>query len=419
MSEAIWLPSGGFWIPGACLAGLVLLGLLLQKKPAAAILTGMFNAVCGYFLLCLGAGLILGVTRPVSQMIADATGVHIVFGSNEAAVALFFSRYVLLSLGILMAMCALNIALARYTKYKVVFFTGHVLVFTATMLAVLLRTLTDWPAWIIVPVGGTIGLGINLLSMAMCQKYIDLLPNGRCVALAHTGNVSVLLTGVLASKLGKKEDSAERCRVSSKWSFFRDASVASAATMTVLFFALRLIAGGWASAADAVGFALKNGVLFGISISIILLGIRFTTGDLVSTMKFFVDKLAPGAKLGVDAPMFFSCAQKSWLLAFLIAYPLSLLFSWILAGVVGLPCVAMVCSVPCFFDAGIAGVVGNAVGGRRGVFLGGVIHALVMAVGLSLLGALVPLAQETGVIWGGPDAAAFGTILGFIFKAVG
>ena len=413
--------GGDFWFTGSCLACFVLLGLLFQRKPINAVLAGLLNVVCGYFMLCIGAGFIANVTRPISQTIAAATGTKIVFASNEAAVALYFSRYTMLSVGILVVMCALNIVLARFTRYKVIFFTGHVLLFTAGMLAALQQALTNWPMWCMVLTGGVAGLCINVISMRACQRYIDLLPHhAGTVALAHTGTISVFLTGLLASKLGNREDSAEQWNISGKWSFFRDAPVASAVTMAVTLLILCSVAGRVPDASEGffgvAGYALKGGVLFGISISLILFGVRLVTGDLVSTLKFFVDKLAPGAKLGVDAPMFFSCAQKSWLLAFLVSYPLSILFSVILAWAVGLPCVSLVCSVPCFFDAGIAGVIGNTVGGKRGVLLGAAVHALLMAVGLSLLGMLVPLAQETGFIWGGPDAAFFGTILGFLLK---
>ena len=413
--------QGAFSPAGMLLAILALIGLALQKKPATAVLTGMFNAVCGCVMLAAGAEIIRSQTAAYSASIAAASGRRIVFAINEAAIAVSFSRYGGIALGILLLSCLMNILIARYTRYKVVFFTCHVLLFGSTMLAILLRDLTRWPAWIIIFAGGAMQLGMNLLSMKMCQKHIEPLLSGNRIALAHTANPSLWIAAQLARRFGKAENSAESWNISGKWSFFRDASIASAGTMTILFFVLRLCFPGAfpGSALHAFIQALKGGVLFGAAVTVILSGIRFITSDLTSTLKFCINKFCPGAILGMDAPLFFNAAPKSWLLSFLIAYPLSLVISGILLKATSLSCIAFLCSVPCFFDAGIAGVMGNVKGGRRGVILAAVSHGLMMPVGLSLMASLLPSLQQVGAIWGGPDTAIFGTIAAYLLKWIG
>lgn len=419
--ELEWIAQGAFWGPGILLAVLALIGLALQKKPATAVFTGMFNAVCGYLMLAVGAQLIRTQTVAYSASIASASGRHIVFAINEAALAVSFSRYGGIALGILLVSCALNILIARYTRCKVVFFTFHVLLFSSTMLAILLRDLTVWPVWCIIPAGGLLQLGFNLLSMKLCQRHIEPLLKGNKIALAHTANPSLWIAAHLATRFGNREDSAETWNISGKWSFFRDASIASASTMTILFLILRLSFPGVfpGGPMNACIEALKGGVLFGAAVTVILSGIRFITSDLTSTLKFCINRLCPGAVLGMDAPLFFNAAPKSWLLSFLIAYPLSLVISGVLLKSTSLSCVAFLCSVPCFFDAGIAGVIGNVNGGKRGVILAAVSHALVMSVGLSLMASLLPTLQEAGSIWGGPDTAIFGTIVAYLLKWIG
>ena len=419
--ELTWIAQPMFWMAGMVLAALSLMGMALQKKPATAVLTGMFNVVCGYLMLGAGAEMILSQTAAYSASIAAAGGRHIVFASNEAALSVSFARYGGIALGILLVSCTLNLLLARYSRYKVVFFTCHVLLFSSTMLAILLKELTSWPVWVIIPAGGLIHLLYNLLSMQMCQRHIQPLLKGSSIALAHTANPSLWISAHLASRFGKKEDSAENWNISSKWSFFRDASIASAVTMTAVFFLLRLSfpAAFRESPVQAFMQALKGGVIFGAANTIILSGIRFITSDLTATLKFCINKLCPGAILGMDAPLFFNAAPKSWLLSFLIAYPLSLVISAVLLKTTGLSCIAFLCSVPCFFDAGIAGVIGNVKGGKRGVILAAASHGLIMSVGLSLMASLLPVLQQAGAIWGGPDAALMGTAIAYLLKWIG
>ena len=418
-----WMFDNYIWASAFLLSVAVGAGLACQKKQFGAILKGAFNAVCGYLIFWVGAKIMVAVTAPIAGAFSAVSGVKVMIASNEAAVAIGFSRYAPSSMLILICSCAFNLIIARCKKCNAVFLTGHVLLFTSSMLAVMMEALTIWPIFVQAVVGGAAATLINILSMAMCQKYVNQITKNTALVLAHTGNPSVFIAGWLGTKFGNPDNSAEQWKIPQKWSFFREASIASAATMSVVFTALCLavnsqnpdIFGNY----GPVGYGVVSGVLFGIGIHIILLGIRMVTADLVTTLKLAVDKLAPGAKLGLDSPLFMNFAPNSWLLGFLISYPLCLVLALLLAGPVGLPYVAIVCSVPCFFDAGIAAVIGNATGGIRGVIISAVAHSVITVTGLSMLSSLIPLLQDSAIIWGGPDAAVFGTILAYILNLVG
>ena len=106
------------------LALIAMIGLLLQKKPATEVIRGTLMTAIGFFVLNTGTGLITGksidglaiaFSTMMPQAAANSTSVDI--GATYGT-----------QIGIVMLLAfAINLLFARFTKWKSVFLTGHML----------------------------------------------------------------------------------------------------------------------------------------------------------------------------------------------------------------------------------------------------------------------------------------------------
>ena len=105
------------------LAMIAMIGLILQKKSFSEIIRGTMMTAMGFFVLSTGTGLVTGYSidgiaaafNVMMPQAAEATSVDIgaMYGTE---------------IGIVMILAfAINLIVARFTKWKSVFLTGHML----------------------------------------------------------------------------------------------------------------------------------------------------------------------------------------------------------------------------------------------------------------------------------------------------
>jgi len=130
----------------ALLVGLIAtIGLILQRKPFAAVLAGGVKTAVGYLIIVGGAGMVVGVlANTLSPLIQAAFGLTApaaeMGGMGYPKFLQLWGGYatVAVALGF-----AVNLLLARFTKFKYIYLTGHLMIFLAEN--IFMAVLVGWP----------------------------------------------------------------------------------------------------------------------------------------------------------------------------------------------------------------------------------------------------------------------------------
>ena len=104
-------------------------------------------------------------------MFQFSLGVQGVVPSNEAVVAIALVDYGSVTAMIMFVGMLVNIALARFTKFKYIFLTSQAMLYVSCLTAVI------------------------LVSPALCQPFMRVITGGDTVAMGHTGNIGYALAG--------------------------------------------------------------------------------------------------------------------------------------------------------------------------------------------------------------------------------
>ncbi|GGC83470.1 PTS ascorbate transporter subunit IIC [Thalassobacillus devorans] len=398
-----------------------LIGLLIQRKNIADIVSGTLKTVMGFVILGAGANVLVGSLEQFSSMFDEAFSVGGVIPNNEAIVALAQESFGTETAMIMLFGMVVNIVLARLTPFKYIFLTGHHTMFMACMIAVILVTggITG-PTMIIV---GSIILGaLMVLSPAMLQPFTRKITGSDDFAVGHFGSFGYFVSAAVGKAVGKGSRSTEEIKVPKSLGFLRDTSVSVSLTMVILFFVVAGAAGPAFIEAELSGgqnflvFALIQGITFAAGVYIILAGVRMLLAEIVPAFKGIADKVVPNAKPALDCPAVFPFASNAVIIGFLTSF-IAGLASMFLLPVFGLK-VIVPGLVPHFFTGAAAGVFGNATGGRRGAIFGsaanGVLISFLPALLLPVLGTL----GFEGTTFGDSDFGVVGIVLGNLINFI-
>lgn len=391
MNVINWVVTNLFGQAAILLGIIVLLGLLLQKKSASEVVQGVIKAIIGFLIINAGAGIIVEALTAFEPMWAEVFGLEPQAFTNFMGQAAFLEKVgsvVALSMTIGFI---INVLLARFTKLKYIYLTGHMMFWTSAIMAgIVVHAVPD--------VGSTqltIFLSILLgvywtVQPALTQPLMTKITGNPNIALGHT-SASVALLGALLGKIfGNPERDAEKIEVSKKWAFVRDSNIVTALTMTILFVvgAILLFAKGTPGAKEIIAssgdtnfiiHAILMSLSFAGGIAVVLYGVRMFIGEIVPAFNGIATKVVPGAKPALDCPIVYPYGPNSVIIGFLGTFVGIILWILILGNVTGY--VVVPTMIVLFFHGATAGVFGNKTGGVVGAFLGGFITATVVALG--------------------------------------
>lgn len=428
-----WIANNIFGVPAFLIGLIVLLGLLLQKASASKLVAGTLKTILGFLIINIGSGVIVGALNIFQPMWAEIFGLS----SNSMPTNFMgfdafngkFGGYVamIMSLGFLV-----NVLVARFTKFKFIYLTGHMMFWTtAIFLGVILHVKPEASMSIVVPVLAII-MGLYwTLQPALTQKYMKKITNTDQIALGHTVGIGAWLAAVLGKYVGgKNPKSAEDIKISDKLSFLRDSNVITALTMAILFVigAIILMTKNTETAKTLVAssgtqnfiiYSIITSVQFAAGIAVVLFGVRLFIGELVPAFKGISTKIVPGAIPAVDCPVVFPFAPNSVIFGFLGAFVGGIIWMIILGNTVSYVFVPTM--IVLFFHGATAGVFGNSTGGYKGALLGGFIISTIVAIGqfytvMYLLPTTIP---DTASWAADTDMFILGPIFYFIMKLFG
>ena len=405
------------------LVGLMaLIGLLIQKKPAAQVITGTVKTIVGFLIFGIGSSAAQGALSGFQSLFKAGFGLNGVAPISEAITALAETKFPMVIALIMVFGFAANLLVARFTKFKNIFLTGGHTLFLSAMLAIMLKALgcSDWVAIII----GAIIVGFaSAIYPAIAQKSMNAVTGSDEIAIGHYCCLAYALSGWLGSKVGKPEDSTEKIKLPGWLSIFKDYIVSVSLSLGIIYY-IAAFAAGKTAVQELAGttswllYPLMETLTFTGGLYVIITGVRLFLGEIVPAFVGISEKWIPGARPALDCPVVFPYAPTATVLGFISAYAAGLICMVIMAAM-KLPNVIIPVAIPYFFIGATAGVFGNARGGWKGCILGAFVTGILISVGPALVYPIMESVGLTGTCFPETDFNFLGIIFNFIGKLMG
>lgn len=409
----------------AFLMGLIAwVGLLALKTPWHKVLTGTMGPILGYLMLAAGAGVIVSNLDPLSQLIEHGFNITGVVPNNEAVTSVAQKILGVETMSILVVGLLLNLAFARFTRFKYIFLTGHHSFFMACLLSAVLGAVGFKGAALIL-LGGFLLGAWSAISPAIGQKYTLKVTDGDEIAMGHFGSLGYYLSAWVGSKVGNGSQDTEELEISEKWSFLRNTTISTGLIMVIFYLIATVasilrdpaVANKLAAGQNPFIFAIKSGLTFAVGVAIVYAGVRMILADLIPAFQGIADKLIPNAIPAVDCAVFFPYAPTAVILGFASSFIGGLVGMLILGAAGGVLIIPGM--VPHFFCGATAGIYGNSTGGRRGAIVGAFVNGLFLAF---LPAMLLPVLGKLGfsnTTFGDFDFGVLGILLGRLGTSIG
>ena len=390
----------------AILVGLMaLLGLVLQRKPATDVIIGTIKTIVGFLVLSAGAAFLQsGSLNDFGVIFNYAFDLKGVVPNNEAIVTTALTTYASSTAWIMMFGMIANIVMARFSRMKFIFLTGHHTLYMAAMIAIVL-TVGGLEGWQLILAGSLILGLVMAIFPALAHPTMRRITGTDDIGFGHFSTTGYWFAAQIG-KLVRGNKSREEITSTEdiefpKWlSFMRDTTVAISITMMAVFivvtgvaasrpdYAQALAEGGVLAGTNLTGYtnwivyALISGMNFAGGIYIILSGVRLILAEIVPAFQGISEKLVPDAKPAIDCPVVFPYAPNAVLIGFLVSFLGGIVGMFILIAINpmfgGTLPIILPGVVPHFFCGATAGVFANAEGGLKGTLIGSFLHGLLI-----------------------------------------
>ena len=405
----------------AFLMGLIaFVGLVALRSPGNKLLTGTLKPILGYLMLSAGAGVIVANLNPLGGIIEAGFNIRGVIPNNEAIVSVAQKMLGVETMSILLLGFIFNLIIARCTKYKYIFLTGHHSFFLACLFSAVLQA-AEFHGWMLILIGGFLLGSWSAISPAIGQRYTRQVTEDGGIAMGHFGSLGYYLSAWIASRTGNPANSFADTEISEKWGFLRDTTVTTGIVMFVIYFICSAVAGSaylsTITDQNMLIFSVLTGLQFAVGVAIVYNGVRLILGDLVPAFQGISQKLIPDSIPAVDCAVFFTFSPTAVVVGFISSFVGGLVGMLMLGGL-GMALI-IPGMVPHFFCGGTSGVFADKLGGKRGciiaAFIGGIFLAFLPAM---LLPALGNLGFENST-FADFDFAVWGIIIGNAFTQFG
>lgn len=423
--------------PAILLGLFTFLGLLVQKKPAGAVVKGTVTTVVGFVILTAGSDFLQkGALSDFGALFRFVFQIEGVVPNMEAVSSIGLSGYAWEASMVMAFGMVVNLVMARFGPFPYIFLTGHHALYMACLLALVLHA-ADLAGLRLV-LAGSLFLGILMAAApALCAGEVRKITGGEKIALGHFSTVGYLFAACAARLAAgrKKGRSTEELHFPNALSFMRDTTVSLFLVMAVMFLVLAGMAAmrpGFHELDTAykagsydnwVIYAIVMAAEFAAGIYIVLAGVRLVIAEIVPAFRGIAKKLVPHARPAVDCPILFNYAPNAVMIGFLMSFLGGAAVMLVLMGINGtagsqVTHVIIPGVVAHFFCGGTAGVFANAEGGARGCVIGSFLHGVLISV-LSL--AVMPMLSAVslaGTAFSDADFCVVGIVLGSLGRIV-
>ncbi|MEA4875997.1 PTS ascorbate transporter subunit IIC [Anaerorhabdus sp.] len=376
--------------PAIVLALVALIGLLLQKKNAGQVFSGTMKTAIGMLVLSAGSGLIVTEILPFVDLFSTvfhlqgfATSSEAVVGAMQSAIPVIASTSALImAIGFLV-----NVVIARFSPLKYIFLTGHMMWILSVAIAGSLYS-ANFSETMIIVIGSILQGILMVLFPAIGQPMVRKVTGNDNFAVAHLTTLGTVPAAYIGGLLGDKTKSAEDIKLPESLEFFKDTSMSVSIVMGLFYLVVVILAGPtvvapYAGTTNYIVYGLLKAMGFTAGILVLLQGVRMFLGELVPAFKGISDKLVPGAIPALDVPALFAFAPNSLMIGFITAVAGMIVAMFVSSAVFKV--VPLVSIIGAFFTGGVAGIFGNAAGGRRGAIIAGLVYGFMLIFGSALL----------------------------------
>lgn len=354
------------------------LGCILQKKGIEKTLTAMIKAAIAIFMMNIGGNTIGISLANLTYMFQRSFG-HIGIVANNERLAAYadvkFGNiiYTLMILGMV-----INLILAKTTKFKYIFLTGHQTLYMSCVLTIFLKILGFKEIWIIV-IGGIILGTLMTLLPALIQPFTKTITGKDNVAVGHFSSIGFWISAKIG-QLFKREEI--EINIKKTHPIMADNVIATTLSMVFIFLAASLFAGKVyvedITNSHYIIFAIKQGIYFAAGILIIITGVRMMTQEIIMAFKGIAEKIVPNAIPALDCSILFPYKQDVLILGFLGS-----MFGGILGMLIGgyySLYIIIPSSTLCFFSGSAAGIYGYSTGGKKGAIVSSIIFGILIGI---------------------------------------
>lgn len=375
------------------------LGLLLQKKPVGAVLSGTMKTILGFLVLSAGSSVIQGSLAIFGDLFNKAFGLTGLVASIEG-----INGQAMTDLGLgseiavtLAGIFVVNIILARITKFKYIFLTGQALLWEST-LCVVFAYFCGLRGLPLIVIGSIVGGAFATLMPALAQPIMRQITGSDDIALGHFCTIGYIFAALVSKVTGDKSKSTEDIELPQSLSFLQDTYL-SVMVVMVPFYLIVAIAAGPAKCAEYCGdtnyvvFMFLQALQFVTGLYVLMAGVRLLLAELVPAFQGISMKLVPDSKPALDCPVLFPYAPNAVIFGFIFT-TIGSIIGMFITPLMGLPMI-LPGVMSNFFAGGTAGIFANQVGGRRGTAIGCIAHGIFIIIIPALLS---PMLGQIGFV---------------------
>ncbi|MDO5741664.1 hypothetical protein PML95_02945 [Vagococcus lutrae] len=412
-----------FLFPEFIMGIIIFIGTSLLGRMWSERIESTVQTILGFMVLQIGSMVVINSLTPFSEMFDKAFGLTGLMLEDNAV-----SQFVQITLGketalILVIGFAMNMLLARITRFKYIYLTGNMLFTSAAIFALTLKQLGLSLGWIVL-VGGVIQGVYSIIFPAISYRSVQAVTKEKePLGMAFPGSSLIAFSSAIGGRIGKNSADAEEIPFPNRLAFLKNRSVTMALVMSLIFtvtsfFVEKSEMLEISQHIHPVIFSIATALEFTAGVTLILYGVKLFVQELVPAFKGISERLVPGAKASVGVPIFMPYGENSLLIGFIVAFIVSVLTLLVTKslGIVILPSVSAL-----FFVGGVAGIFGN----RRGGWIGAVVSAGITSLCLSITGILAYKILElshldlTGLTLGYPDIVLVVILIKIVGKWIG
>lgn len=411
-------------LPTFMLGIVAMFGLILLRKTFSEIISGTLKAMAGVLVLFTAVDVLSAVISPISTLFGF---VYKAGGTASAADwTAFLGTYGLEIVLVMVFGFLVNMLLARITKWKYIFLTGHIMFWNAFMVVAALADGGALKGIPLIIIGSLVQGILSTFLPAIIAPFVFKMTGKKDFTIGHTTTVIAVLGALIGKWLGDPSKSTEDMKLPEGLSFIKSMTVSTSLIMILIYLVMGWIVGVPAAAETFTGgvtwlwylWVIIQGILFGAGLAVLLTGVRMMLAEIVPAFSGIAKKIVPDAIPALDCPMVFPYGQNALMIGFPIAM-ISSLITLVIFNLAGYPYLLLPLVVAAFFDVGPAAVLANATGGRRGVILASIMGGVLLIVFQALS---LPFIMNTAAgfvnAFGGNDFSIIAIVVGGITRLI-
>lgn len=378
-------------MPAIILGLIALIGLLVQGAPRSQVVTGTIKTVLSLLIISVGIGALINALVPIQSMFDtgipaeqfrtfvsfDEAVVGAVQDANVGGVGAAIAYTLLLGY-------VVHVILARVTRARYLYLTGHMIWIHAGAFAILFHSFGLSLFWTVL-LASIVDGAYMTFAPALAQPFMRKITGGDEIAFGHGQTLLNVFCGWVGGLIGDPSDSAEDQEVPQGLEFFRDMAVSISLIMLIVGYVAAILAltqiGVSGFQENISGgqnwfiFTLLQALGFTAGVLVLLQGVRMLIAEIVPAFQGFAEKLIPGVKPALDVPVIFPFAPNSLVIG-LISGTIAQVIAMVILGLIGWP-VPLPSMIVAFFASGAGAIFGNSTGGRRGAWAGGFLWSFI------------------------------------------